>query len=91
VRRMLAGVRQELDSRVAALAATARTLLLRQKGTLNQLTGQLEALSPIAILDRGYALVFDRNGLLLTDAGGVKAGDEVSARLAKGTISAIVK
>jgi exodeoxyribonuclease VII large subunit len=91
VRRMLAGVRQELDSRVAALAATARTLLLRQKGRLNQLTGQLEALSPIAILDRGYALVFDRNGLLLTDADGVKAGDEVSARLAKGTISATVK
>jgi len=91
VRRMLAGIRQELDSRVAGLTATARTLLLRQKGTLNQLVGQLEALSPIAILDRGYALVFDRNGLLLTDAGGVKAGDEVSARLAKGTISATVK
>jgi exodeoxyribonuclease VII large subunit len=91
VRRMLAGIRQELDSRVAALAATARTLLLRQKGTLNQLAGQLEALSPIAILDRGYALVFDHNGLLVTDAERVKAGDEISARLAKGTVAATVK
>src|ERR1700726_4714691 len=43
VRRMLAGIHQELDSRVAALAATARTLLLRRRGRLNQLTGQLEA------------------------------------------------
>jgi exodeoxyribonuclease VII large subunit len=91
VRRMLAGIRQELDSRLAVLAATARTLLLRQKGTLNQLTGQLGALSPLAILDRGYALVFDPNGLLLTDAARVKAGDEISARLAKGMVSATVK
>jgi len=91
VRRMLAGIRQELDSRLAALTATARTLLLRQKGTLNQFTGQLEALSPLAILDRGYALVFDPNGLLLTDAARVKAGDEISARLAKGTVTATVK
>jgi exodeoxyribonuclease VII large subunit len=91
VRRMLAGIRQELESRLAVLAATARTLLLRQKGTLNQLTGQLEALSPLAILDRGYALVFDPNGVLLTDAARVKVGDEISARLAKGTVSATVK
>ena len=64
---MLAGIHQELDSRVAALAATARTLLLRQRGLLNQLTGQLEALSPLAILDRGYALVFGPR-VLLKDA-----------------------
>jgi exodeoxyribonuclease VII large subunit len=90
VRRMLAGIRQELVSRVAALAATARTLLLRQRSKLNQLVGQLEALSPLAILDRGYALVFDSTGLLLKDAARVKAGDEISARLAKGTVTAIV-
>jgi exodeoxyribonuclease VII large subunit len=88
---MLAGVRRELDSRVAALAATARALLLLRAGRLNQLTGQLEALSPLAILDRGYALVFDASGLLLKDADGVKAGDEISARLAKGSITATVK
>jgi exodeoxyribonuclease VII large subunit len=90
VRRMLAGIRQELVSRVAALAATARTLMLRQRSKLNQLVGQLEALSPLAILDRGYALVFDSTGLLLKDAARVKAGDEISARLAKGIVTAIV-
>jgi exodeoxyribonuclease VII large subunit len=90
VRRMLAGIRRELDSRVAALAATARTLLLLQTGKLNQLIGQLEALSPLAILDRGYALVFDSSGTLLKDAARVKAGEEISARLAKGTIVATV-
>jgi exodeoxyribonuclease VII large subunit len=90
VRRMLIGIRRELDSHVAALAATARTLLLRHRGTLNQLAGQLEALSPLAILDRGYALVFDSSGALLKDAAQVKTGDEISARLAKGTVTATV-
>jgi len=88
---MLGGIRKELDSRVAALAATARTLLLRQRGTLNQLSGQLEALSPLAILDRGYALVFNSAGVLLKDANQVKIGDEISARLAKGSVDATVK
>jgi exodeoxyribonuclease VII large subunit len=91
VRRMLAGIHQQLDSGVAALAAAARTALLRQRGRLNQLTGQLEALSPLAILDRGYALVFDPSGALLKDAELVKVGDEISARLAKGSLSATVK
>ncbi len=90
VRTMLAGIHKELNARVAALVATARTLLLRQNGRLNQFTGQLEALSPLAILDRGYALVFDSAGVLLKDAAQVNAGDQISARLAKGTVSATV-
>jgi exodeoxyribonuclease VII large subunit len=91
VRRMLAGIRKELDSRVAGLAAAARTVLLQRSGRLNQLTVQLEALSPLAILDRGYALVFDSSGMLLKDAERVKPGDEISARLAKGRVTATVK
>ena len=91
VRRMLAGIRKELDSRVAGLAAAARTVLLQRTGRLNQLKVQLEALSPLAILDRGYALVFDSSGMLLKDAERVKPGDEISARLAKGSVTATVK
>jgi exodeoxyribonuclease VII large subunit len=91
VRRMLRAVRQQLTSRVAVLAAAARTLLLQRRGMLNQVAGQLEALSPLAILDRGYALVFDSSGALLKDAARVKAGEDILARLAKGTIEATVK
>jgi exodeoxyribonuclease VII large subunit len=45
----------------------------------------------LAILERGYALVFDGAGQLVKDAGMVKAGDEISARVARGEISAVVK
>ncbi len=91
VRRMLAGIGKELDSRVARLVAAARTVLVQRSGRLSQLKGQLGALSPLAILDRGYALVFDASGTLLKDAARVKAGDEISARLAKGSLTATVK
>jgi exodeoxyribonuclease VII large subunit len=91
VRRMLVGIRRELEARVAGLAACVRTMLLQRRGRLNQLEGQLEALSPLAILDRGYALVFDPSGMLLKDAARVKPGDEISARLAKGSVTATVK
>ena len=91
VRRMLSSVHKELDARVAGMLAATRTILLRRRGELNQHTGQLEALSPLAILDRGYALVFDSSGALLKDANQVKAGDEISARLAKGSLTATVK
>lgn len=90
-RRMLEGVRKELDARLAALSATMRTKLLQRRGRLDQLSGQLEALSPVAILERGYALVFDASGKLIKDASQVKAGDAISARLAKGTIDGVVK
>ena len=91
VRRMLAGIRKELDARVAAIAGAARTLLLQRRSRLDQLSGQLEALSPLAILGRGYALVFDSSGKLLKDSARVKTGDEISARLARGTVTATVK
>ena len=51
----------------------------------------LEALSPVAILERGYALVFDASGNLVKDAGRVKAGDRVEARLARGRVRARVE
>ena len=90
-RRVLHGIGQQLNAQVSALNATVQTLLLRRRGQLEQLSGQLNALSPLAILDRGYALVFDRAGQLLKDASRVQSGDEIFARLRKGTVTATVK
>ena len=45
----------------------------------------------MAILERGYALVFDANGKLVKDAAQVKVGEEIRARVARGEIAATVK
>ena len=90
MRRVLSGIRRELDVKVVGMLSAARTLLLHSGARLNQLSGRLEALSPVAILERGYALVFDSSGNLVKSSSRLKAGEEITARLAKGTITAKV-
>ena len=90
VRRILAGIRGQLTMRVTALATATQKLLLRKQGQLDRLLHQIEALSPLAVLNRGYALVFDASGAILRNTSEVSPGDEISARLAKGTVSATV-
>jgi exodeoxyribonuclease VII large subunit len=89
-RRRLDVVRQRLDAEVASLAAAVRALLLENRAGLDRRVASLEALSPVAILNRGYALVFDAEGRLVKDAARLRAGDEVSARLARGRVRARV-
>lgn len=91
LRRVLAGIRQELESATAALVSAMRNQLLLNRVRLERAGTALNALSPLAILERGYALVFDSDGNLVKDAAQVHAGDEILARLAKGEIRALVK
>jgi exodeoxyribonuclease VII large subunit len=91
LRRVLAAIRVELESGTAALTAAMRNQLLLNKIRLERMGRALEMLSPLAILQRGYALVFDSSGQLLKDAAQVAVGDEILARLAKGEIRAAVK
>ena len=50
----------------------------------------LHAVSPLATLDRGYAIVLDGDGRAMTDAATVKSGDKIRARLSKGELLARV-
>jgi exodeoxyribonuclease VII large subunit len=90
-RRVLAGVRGELETQKVAMAAAMRNQLLLKKLRLERMGRALETLSPLAILERGYALVFDVGGQLIKDAAQAKSGDEIFARVAKGEIRATVK
>jgi exodeoxyribonuclease VII large subunit len=90
VRLVLSGMRKELDSRTTSLVAVTRNVLLQHRVRSERLQTALESLSPLAILDRGYALVFDANGKLLKDPAAVQTGDEITARLAHGEIQAAV-
>jgi exodeoxyribonuclease VII large subunit len=68
-----------------------RNQLLQNKVRIERMGRALEALSPLAILERGYALVFDGAGELVKDAALVKPGAEIRARVARGEIEAVVK
>jgi len=90
LRLMLAGMRRELETGTAALASAMRNVLLQHRVRSDRLETALQSLSPLAVLERGYALVFDAQGKLLKDARRVKVGEEISARLNHGEIRASV-
>src|SRR5271170_3447030 len=72
VRRVLASIKKDLDARTTAIVSAARNSLLERRVRVERMDTALSALSPLAILERGYALVFDASGKLLKDAERVK-------------------
>ncbi len=82
---------RQIDAHVEKLTTTLRAFLMRRSARLERLAGQLQGLSPISILERGYALVFDAQGHLLKDARQVHEGDTILAQLALGQVTATVK
>ena len=90
LRLVLSGIRRQLESGTAALVAVMRNVLLQYRVRSDRLQTALESLSPLAILERGYALVFDSQGQLLKDVRSLSIGDEISARLAHGEFHAAV-
>jgi len=89
--RRLLYISRELASRLGALSGATRSQLQRKRARLEQLSAQLQALSPTNILERGYALVFNAAGELVKDAEQVRAGEEITAQVAKGKIGAVVR
>jgi exodeoxyribonuclease VII large subunit len=53
-------------------------------------SGRLEALSPLAVLGRGYALVYGADGGLLRSAGESAVGEGIRVRLGSGALGATV-
>lgn len=90
LRLVLSGMRKELESGTSALVAIMRNVLLQQRVRSERLETALASLSPLAILDRGYALVFDAQGKLLKDTDRVDIDEEISVRLARGQLGAKV-
>ena len=73
------------------LQAAGRLLLMGRGRRLQALTGRLDALSPLAVLRRGYAIVTrEPDGAVLRDAGQVSQGQTIDIRLAKGFVRASV-
>jgi exodeoxyribonuclease VII large subunit len=91
LRNRLSLMQRELETRMEALAGAARHQLERRAARLQHLAGQLQVLSPLGILERGYALIFDEQGKLVTRAGQLSPGDEVRARVARGEFKARVE
>jgi exodeoxyribonuclease VII large subunit len=83
--------RQALAGIAARLDAQLRHLLQSSRGHLVALNSALCALSPHAVLERGYAICKDSEGRILRHAGLLQVGDPFSVQLYSGGIAGRVE
>jgi exodeoxyribonuclease VII large subunit len=88
--RQIAQRRLDLLGTGAKLADQARRQVEARRGRLGRAAGKLASLSPLSVLGRGYALVFDGQGRLVREAGAVAQGESVHIRVHHGTLQATV-
>jgi exodeoxyribonuclease VII large subunit len=93
--------RQDIASRIATmhrrlqidtqrLHRTTTQIMSTRQTRLDRAFARLEALSPLAVLSRGYALIYAADGTLLRSAAETSPGQTIHARLARGTLEAEV-
>ena len=81
--RRLQALRMQLET------ASSRTSAVNQ-ARLERANSRLHALSPLRVLERGYALVYGPDGRLLRSASEISEGEDLVAQLAAGRLRARV-
>ncbi len=89
-RARLATHRRELDALTARTDVAIHRRLAAHRSELGRLGAQMAALSPLAILDRGFAMVTRADGEIVRDAAHTKPGDRLRVRFARGELTAVV-
>ena len=90
-RQQLAHARGHFDACRSRLGRTLERTIEAQRARLGTLDAQLNSLSPLAVLDRGYALVLDAHGSLVRSTTQVAPGETVRTRLSDGTFTSRVE
>lgn len=83
--------RMRLNELCTAHNALAAARLDDARGRLGVAAASLDALSPLAVLKRGYAIAQDERGRLLRNARDSQVGDRVRLRLAEGALKCRVE
>ena len=81
---------QRVDELLRQLQNYLRACVQHARQTFHSAAGRLNALSPLAILERGYSLTFTRDGKLVKDAGKIKTKETLVTRLARGLLESKV-
>ncbi len=83
--------RQRLSTLGPRLTTAMARLLQQRREEHAALVGLLEALSPLAVLSRGYAIATDAQGHVLRDGRQIAIGDPVLIRLRSGRLAARIE
>ena len=83
--------RLQLDYVQQKLALAAKSQVEDEARRFTRLTASLDALSPLKVLGRGYAMAQSGDGAILRDSDQVSTGDRIRVRLAKGSLDCTVE
>ena len=83
--------RSQLDNLASRLDSALDTAMTRKKNEYLRAAAKLDALSPLKVLSRGYAIAMDKDGRAVKDSSGVRAGDKLTVRLASGALGCRVE
>lgn len=83
--------RMELDGVRTRLAAASESVLAERKSGFIRLAAKLDALSPLKVLGRGYAIASDGRGEIIKDAGQTAVGEKLRLRLQHGGLACRVE
>jgi exodeoxyribonuclease VII large subunit len=86
----VAALNLRLDAARRGLAHCIRGHLVEQRRRFELAARALDAVSPLATLERGYAIVADAGGKVVQDSTVLRPGDRITARLARGSVTAEV-
>jgi len=90
LREPVAKARARFESAYTGCNAASAARMEQAKQRLGLAAAALDALSPLAVLERGYAIAQDKQGRLVRDAQAVSIGDSLQVRLAKGRLDCLV-
>lgn len=90
-RQSIAQARMRLNDLYTRLDRAFERTLKRAALRLGSLDSRLRALSPLSVLDRGYALVFAADGAIIRSSAQLANGDVVTTRLAQGSFMSRVE
>ena len=72
------------------LSTAAERMTQPHEARMARLAASLDALSPLSVLSRGYAIATDDRGHVLKDASEAMAGQDITVRLGRGAVAARV-
>jgi exodeoxyribonuclease VII large subunit len=90
-RQALAQARERLFACRTRIDRSTERLLQSFAAALSFLDARLHSLSPLSVLERGYALVLSADGALVRSAAQLATGDSVTTRLADGSFTSRVE
>jgi len=88
--RRVAGMKSRFVMAASELEQAAKGAVIRRARTLERLHSALLPLSPLRVLERGYAIVESESGRVLTESASAVLGEELRIRLSQGGLRAKV-